>query len=105
MLKEIKGKVKETATKVKDVVVDNKEVIAFYGVMTGVIVGSVVWGRHSSKKYETAWRKAKEAFENGQLDADFGPYKLMKFFEPKTGEFIGQTMCHEKSVKAFLELK
>ena len=105
MLKEIKGKVKETAVKVKDLVVDNKEVVIYCGALTGILVGSIVYGRRINKKYDTAWRNAKQAFENGQLDADFGPYKLMKFFEPKTGDFIGQTMCHEDSVNAFLDLK
>ena len=105
MLKEIKGKVKETATEVKDLIVGNKELVAFYAAMTGVIVGGVVYGRHVNKKCMSAWRNAKQAFDNGQLDADFGPYKLMKFFEPKTGEFIGQTMCHKGLMEEFLKVK
>lgn len=105
VLKRIKSKAKETAATVKDVLVDNKEVIIGYGVAAGILVGCVVYGRHNSKKYEAAWRNAKKAFENGQLDADFGPYKLMRFFEPGTGDFIGETMCHEESMKAFLDLK
>ena len=105
MLKEIKGKVKETAVKVKDAVIDNKEIVIYYGALTGILVGGIVYGRHVNKKYEAAWRNAKQAFENGQLDADFGPYKLMRFLEPKTGDFIGQTMCHEDTMNLYLKLK
>lgn len=104
-MNEIKNKVKETATEVKDFMVDNKELIvgcAFSGVL---IIGGIVWGRKVNKKYETAWRKAKELFESGQLDGDFGPYKVAKFFEPKTGELIGQTMMHIDSVNVFSNLK
>lgn len=103
-MNEMKNKVKETATEVKDFVVDNKGLVAscvFSGVL---IIGNIAYGRKVDKKYATAWRKAKELYESGQLDGDFGPYKVMRFFEP-TGEFIGETMCHENTVKAFLDVK
>lgn len=102
---EVKGKVKDGVNRTKELIMDNKELIVYCGAAVGVVVGSVVFGRHINKKYETAWRAAKQAFDNGQLDADFGPYKVTKFFEPKTGEFIGQTMIHKTSVEAFLDLK
>lgn len=104
-LKDLKVKVGEKASEAKDWIVDHSFEVAFYGTMTGVLVGSIVLGRHNSKKYEKAWRAAKEAYENGRLDSDFGPYKVMRFFEPATGKFIGETMCHNDSVKAFLNLK
>lgn len=101
----LKGKVKGMAVEAKEWFSDHKVDIAIYGTMTGVLVGSIVLGRLHDKKFENAWRAAKTAYENGQLDADFGPYKLMKFFEPNTGEFIGETMCHKDIVEAFLKLK
>lgn len=108
-INEIKGKVKGMAVEAKDWVVDHKFELAFYGgfygAIAGVLAGSIVLGRHNSKKYEKAWRAAKEAYENGRLDSDFGPYKVMRFFEPSTGDFLGETMCHNDSVKAFLNLK
>lgn len=104
-MNEIKNKVKETATEVKDFVVDNKGLIASCAASGVLIIGGIVYGRKIDKKYETAWRKAKELFESGQLDGDFGPYKVAKFFEPKTGELIGQTMMHVDSVNAFSSLK
>lgn len=105
MLKEIKGKVKETAVEVKDWTIDHKEGLIAGGILTGVLIGSIVLGRRYDKKFEKAWRGAKQAYDNGQLDYDFGPYKLMKFFEPKTGEFIGETLCHKDTVEAFLNVK
>lgn len=104
-INEIKVKVKETATEVKDFVVDNKGLIASCAFSSVLIIGGIVYGRKVDKKYETAWRKAKELYESGQLDGDFGPYKVAKFFEPKTGELIGQTMMHVDSVNAFSSLK
>lgn len=104
MLKELKGKVQNGIGRAKELVTDNKEACIYVGSLVAIVGVSVICGRRN-KRYQTAWRNAKQAFEAGQLDADFGPYKLMKFFEPATGEFLGQTMCHEKSVKSFLDLK
>lgn len=105
MLKEIKGKVKETAVEAKDWVYDHKEGMVAGGIGTGIIITGIVLGRNHAKKFESAWRAAKQAYDNGDLDYDFGPYKLMKFFEPKTGEFIGETLCHENAVEGFLNVK
>lgn len=104
MLKEIKTKAKETAVEVKDFVVDNKGLIAFYGVMACGMIACAVYGKHTSKKYDTLWHKAKEQLDNGQIKQDFGPYKIARFFEP-TGEFMGEIPMHEKSTEAFLNLK
>ena len=103
-INEIKNKVKEKAGEVKDVIVDNKEALIVNGVAIGFLVGGIALSKHNSKKYHKLWSAAKEAYEAGNLDYDFGPYKVMKFFEP-TGEFIGETLCHETAVKNFLELK
>ena len=108
MIKKLNGvteKIKGTAIKAKDVIVDNKEVIIVDGVVIGLLVGSIVLSKRSSKKYEALWRAAKKAYDEGNLDYDFGPYKVMKIFEPKTGEFLGETLCHETATKAFLDLK
>lgn len=105
MLKEIKGKVKETAVEVKDWANEHKGNLIVGGVGAGIIIAGIVLGRKYDKKFESAWRAAKQAYDNGDLDHDFGPYKLMKFFEPKTGEFIGETLCHEDAVETFLNLK
>lgn len=102
---EIKGKVKETANKAKDWAFDHKEGLIASGALAGVLIGSIVLGRKYNKKFEKAWRAAKQAYERGQVDYDFGPYKVMRFLEPKTGEFIGETVCHEDACKAFLDLK
>lgn len=105
MLKEIKGKVKNVAKGAKEFVEENKALCIIDGaIVVGAITLGVLGHRHD-KKFENAWRAAKEALDNGNLEHEFGPYKVMKFFEPKTGDFIGQTMCHEETVKAFLELK
>lgn len=104
-INEIKSKVRGMAVEAREWLDDHKSEIAVYGTITGVLVGGIVLGRLHDKKFENAWRAAKTAYENGQLDADFGPYKLMKFFEPNTGEFIGETMCHKDTVEAFLKLK
>ena len=103
-INEIKNKVKETTDKVKDVVVDNKKAIIVNGVAIGLLVGGVIYTKHNSKKFEKLWRAAMTAYENGDMNYDFGPYKVMKIFEP-TGEFIGETLCHETATKAFLDLK
>lgn len=105
MLKEIKGKVKETAVEAKDWVGDRKEQVFAFGALTGILVGGIVIGRNYNKSFEKAWRNAKRAYDSGDSTFDFGPYKVMKFFEPKTGEFIGETLCHEDTVKAFLDVK
>ena len=42
---------------------------------------------------------------DGNRNYDYGPYKLCKFFDPKTLEEIGKVMMHETSVDAFLKLK
>lgn len=104
-INEITNKVRETASEAKEVVVDNLNVIIPVGVAFGFLVGGIALSKHTSKKYEKLWWAAKEANESGNLDHDFGPYKVMKFFEPKTGEFIGETVCHESCMKAFLDLK
>lgn len=104
-INEIKIKAKEKVTAVKDFVVDNKDTITLCAVTGGVLIGSIVYTKHMSKKYEALWRAAKKAYDSGNLDYDFGPYKVLKAFEPKTGEFIGETLCHEDTVKAFLNLK
>lgn len=104
-INEIKNKAKEKAGAAKEWLVDNKSEIAYYGVLTGIAVGGVVASKLHDKKYHNMWSNAKNAWENGNLDHDFGPYKVMKFFEPKTGEFIGETMCHERAMKSFLKLK
>ena len=104
-LENLKVKVKEKAVEAKDWMVDYKFELAFYGAAAGILIGGIVLWQHNAKKYEKAWRAAKEAYENGRLDQDFGPYKVMRFFEPKTGDFLGETMCHNDSVKAFLNLK
>ena len=101
----LKVKVKNVTDEVREFVDDNKFYIGFYGVGIGMIVGGIVLGRNYNKKFEEAWRAAKQAYDNGNLDYDFGPYKVMKFFEPKTGEFIGETLCHGETVKAFIDLK
>lgn len=103
-LNEIKGKVKETAVEVKEFASENKGLIIAYGAFIGVVAGDIVLGQRSSKKYKAAWRAAKEAYENGNLAHDFGPYKVMKIFEP-TGEFIGETVCHKDTCEAFLNFK
>lgn len=104
-MENLKGKVKETAIEVKDWASENKGAIIAYGACAGILVGSIVLGQRKDKKISAAWRAAKEAYDNGNLDHNFGPYKVMKFFEPKTGEFIGETMCHENTVEAFLNVK
>lgn len=104
-LEKITGKVKETAVEVKDWANDHKEALFVCGAITGVIVGGIVLGRAYDKKYEKAWRDAKRALDDGRLDYDFGPYKLMRFLEPKTGEMIGETVCHKNTVDLFLEVK
>lgn len=103
-LNNLKGKVKETAVEVKDWASENKGLIISCGALAVSIIGCVAITRYDSKKCAKAWRAAKEAYENGNLDHDFGPYKVMKIFEP-TGQFIGETVCHEKTTNAFLELK
>lgn len=104
-INEIKGKIKDKATEAKDVIVDNKDVIVPLGVAAGVLIGGIALSKHNSKKFEAMWRAAKKAYDEGNLDYDFGPYKVMKIFEPKTGEFIGETLCHESATTAFLNVK
>lgn len=104
-LNKLTGKVKETAIQVKDWTSDHKSELIFCGAMAGVLVGGIVLGRRYDKKYAEMWRKASQAYKDGNLDYDFGPYKLMRIIEPKTGEFIGEVMCHEETCKAFLNIK
>ena len=50
MLKEIKGNVKETAVEVKDWTIEHKEGLIAGGILTGVLIGSIVLGRKYDKK-------------------------------------------------------
>lgn len=111
-MKELKNKVetkaKEVGTGFVDFVGDHVPEI-IYGTL--VVGGLTMWGlalhkvNKESKGWEAAWRLANDHMKNNDTDFDYGPYKLMKFFEPKTGELIGQMACHEDTVKAFLEVK
>ena len=105
MLERVTGKVKEIGTEVKKWASENKSELIYWGALTGIIVGAGVLGHRNNKKFETAWRAAKSAHDNQDLDHDFGPYKIMCFMEPITREFIGETMCHEDSMKNFLNVK
>lgn len=105
MLNEIKEKVKETGNKVKEWTSENAGNLIAIGVPVGLIIAGCVVGRKYDKKFETAWRAAKAANDNQDLDYDFGPYKVMCFIEPITREFIGETMCHEDTMKMYLNVK
>lgn len=90
----------------KEWIGNHKIELVTYGICGAIVIGSVVLGKKSDKKWHDKWLKATEAMNNGSTNPeDYGPYKLMKIFEPATGEFIGQVMCHEDSCKAFLECK
>ena len=102
---EIKCKVKEATNEVKEVIVDNKGQFILYGVCIIIGLICIVLCKRDSKKHHLLWSAAKKAYENGDLNHDFGPYKVMKFFEPKTKEFIGETVVHENCMKAFLDIK
>lgn len=105
MLKEFKEKVSKKANQVKAWFVENKEVAIYLGICAAWVTGICVWSHKYSKKYNTLWRKAKAALENNDTEYDYGPYKIMAFFEPKTREFLGELPCHVKSVDQFLKLK
>lgn len=104
-IKEIKTKVGEKTEATKEWFIDNKDAIIPLAISGGILAIGIGVSKLTGKKYETMWRAAKAAYDTGNLDHDFGPYKVMKFFEPKTGDFIGETLCHEDSVKMFLNLK
>ena len=104
-IKEMKEKVIGKVSEVKDWTVDHKVELIAVGVYAGIITGGVLLGRRSVKKGEVAWQKAMEAYKNGQMDYDFGPYKIMRILEPKTGDFIGEVLCHKDVCKALLGIK
>ena len=88
---------------VKEFVKDNAFTVAYFGTLGAFVIGSIVVGRRTSKKFEALWRNAKEQLDSGNI-TDFGPYKICKFFEPN-GEFIGQLPMHENTVEMFLKIK
>ena len=104
-MKELKGKVKNGLKETKEFMSENKALCVTWGAIIGGSIVLGVLGHQHDKKFENAWRAAKEALDNNDLEYDFGPYKVMKILEPKTGELIGQTMCHEDTTNLFLNLK
>lgn len=74
---------------------------AIYGAYAGIIGYYVIKGH----KLRKVWKVAKTALDEDRTDVDFGPYKVVEFFEPKTGEKIGRTLYHEKGMKDVLKFK
>ncbi len=105
MLVQMKEKVINKVNEIKDFVVENKVAVITYSAVIGGTIGYCVYARHDVKKYSELWKKAKEAMDAGLRDYDYGPYKIMEILEPTTLESIGKTVCHEKTCKAFLDLK
>ena len=105
MLQEIKGKVKNGTEKVTDFCKDHWfELAVGAGCIVGGTIG-IVLVKRDSKKFETMWRGALHAYRNGDLNYDYGPYKVVKFFDPKTLEQIGDTVMHKDTVEAFMNCK
>ncbi len=105
MLNNLKVKAKEGKDKVCKFVTDNAFEIGYWSVLVGGTVALCVVGNCKRKKYATMWHYAMTAFRNGDKDYVYGPYKIAEFFEPNTGEKIGDMLMHQDSVKAFLEVK
>lgn len=102
----LKEKVEGKVNGAKEWVGNHKVELVTYAVFGGIVISSIAIGKKYDKKYHDMWLKAMEAMNNGSTNPeDYGPYKLMKIFEPGTEEFIGQLMCHEDACKGFLECK
>lgn len=104
MLNNLKVKAKEGKDKVCNFVSDHAFEIGYWSVLVGGTVALCVVGKRKAKEYNTMWRNAMTAFRNGDKDYDYGPYKITEFFEPNTGEKIGELLMHQDSVKAFLDV-
>lgn len=109
--KELKRKAKKILPKIKD---GATGLVGFFEdhfvemIIGGCIVGGIVGlakAKNDSKAWEDAWRLANNYMKNNDFDHDFGPYKLMKVIEPKTGELLGQFACHEDTANVYLNLK
>lgn len=100
----IKEKAKNGAEKVKDFW-DDYGYYGYCAVCIAIPVGVIALGIRGSKKAMIAWREAQKQMLDGNLNYDYGPYKLCKFFDPNTLEEIGKVVMHETSVDAFLKLK
>lgn len=104
MSNENKTKTEERIEKVKGFVEDHALGIT-YGIGALACAGIIIAGKKHDKKFEKMWRAAKTALDNGDKDYNYGPYKLAKFFDPNTDEFLGQLPIHETAVESFLKLK
>lgn len=102
--KKIEEKIKEGATGLVGFVGDHIPEFVGGAMFIGGIIGLAKLSQRS-KAFEDAWRLANNYMKNNDFDHDFGPYKLMKVFEPKTGEFLGQFACHEDTANIYLSLK
>lgn len=103
-MSKIMNKVKETMKSGKEFVVDHRDAI-FTGAVVGISLGCIAYGVMTGRKYSKMWRVAKEALDNGDMTANYGPYKIMEIFEPSTMKSLGRTVCHKDTCEAFLQVK
>ena len=101
----IKEKAKNGAEKVKDFWDDYGIIIGYCAACIVIPVGLIALGRRGSKKAMIAWREAQKQMLDGNLNYDYGPYKLCKFFDPNTLEEIGKVVMHKDTVEAFSKVK
>lgn len=101
----IKEKAKNGAEKVKDFWDDYGLLVGYCAGGIAITAGLMALGKRSYKKAMIAWREAQKQMLDGNLNYDYGPYKLCKFFDPNTLEEIGKMVVHKDTVEAFLNVK
>ncbi len=105
-LREAKKKMCEKAANAKKWTSDHKKILIAGGAL-GAVVVSTVYGMHVRKEckaLDELWSKTIDAMKRKDRDFDYGPYKIMRFFEPKTEELIGEMPCHVNAVNGFLNV-
>lgn len=98
-------KAKELAKRGKEFVSDHQTEIVCAGIIVSGIVATGAYIHIHNKRFFKLWQEANNALHNGDMNHDYGPYKIMRFIEPKTRELIGEVACHEDTCKAFLDIK
>ena len=103
MLQTIKTKGKECGAKVKNFYENHQDGCFYAGcIIAGSLIG-IGFSKYTSAKWNKMRKSALDAYRNNDTNYDFGPYKVAKFFNPNTKEFIGDTIMLEDLVNVFLE--
>ena len=97
---------KKESGKVRKWISDHSEELIIGGIYTVIIGGSIalsIVGYKKNKEWTNQWKSAMNAFRKNDTEYDYGPYKVMRFFEPKDGTVIGDILAHKDLMETYLK--